>query len=214
MTEPFVAGSRRAPTNPSRRPKLVNFVKMQALSGVQQPLVKALIVINHEGKRICSRFCDRKEWADNDAQRAFEMSLLRKIQTLGDISESIDVMEFSNYIVAYKQADDLFMFVVGGTDENELIMAEVLTTLDDALNTLMRGQVYEEAVLENLMSMLLVVDELVDAEGVIMESESGELAARVGQQGNSFMDQVPIGEQTLSQALQNAKDQFTRSILS
>lgn len=187
---------------------------MQALSGVQQPLVKALIVINHEGKRICSRFCDRKEWADNDAQRAFEMSLLRKIQTLGDISESIDVMEFSNYIVAYKQADDLFMFVVGGTDENELIMAEVLTTLDDALNTLMRGQVYEEAVLENLMSMLLVVDELVDAEGVIMESESGELAARVGQQGNSFMDQVPIGEQTLSQALQNAKDQFTRSILS
>lgn len=214
MTEPLVAGSRQVPTNPSRRPKLVNFVKMQALSGVQQPLVKALIVINHEGKRICSRFCDRKEWADNDAQRAFEMSLLRKIQTLGDISESIDVMEFSNYIVAYKQADDLFMFVVGGTDENELIMAEVLTTLDDALNTLMRGQVYEEAVLENLMSMLLVVDELVDAEGVIMESESGELAARVGQQGNSFMDQVPIGEQTLSQALQNAKDQFTRSILS
>ncbi len=187
---------------------------MQALSGVQQPLVKAVIVINHEGKRISSRFCDRKEWPDLESQRSFEMNLLRKIQTLGDISDSIDVMEFGNYIVAYKQADDLFMFVVGGSNENELIMAEVLQTLDESLHTLMRGQVYEEAVLENLMSMLLVVDELVDAEGVIIESESAELAARVGQQGTSFMDQVPLGEQTLSQALQTARDQLTRSILS
>lgn len=186
---------------------------MQALAGVQQPLVKAVIVINHEGKRICSRFCDRKQWADLEAQRSFEMSLLRKVQQMGEVSEQI-VMEFGDYIVAYKQADDLFMFVVGGTDENELIMAEVLQTLDEALHTLMRGQVYEEMVQENLMSMLLVVDELVDAEGVIMETDASELAARVGSQGSSFMDQVPIGEQTLSQALQTARDQITRSILS
>lgn len=187
---------------------------MQALAGVQQPLVKAVIVINSDGKRICSRFCDRNEWPDLETQRSFEMSLVRKVQTLGDLTDSVDVMEFNNYIVAYKQADDLFMFVVGGSNENELIMAEVLHALDESLHTLMRGQVYEEAVLENLMSMLLVIDELVDQEGVIMESEPFELAARVGQQGASFMDQVPLGEQTLSQALQTARDQITRSILS
>ncbi|KAI0565090.1 coatomer protein complex subunit zeta [Gracilaria domingensis] len=187
---------------------------MQGLSGVEQPLVKAVIIINHEGKRICSRFCDRVHWDDQESQRDFEMSLLKKIQTMGDLSDGVDVMEFKNFVIAYKQSDDLLMFVVGGALENELIMAEVLQSLDETLNITMREQVYEEAVLENLETVLLVVDELVDQEGVIMESEPAELAARVGQQGGSFISQVPLGEQTLGQALQTARDQITRSILS
>lgn len=187
---------------------------MQGLSGVEQPLVKSVVVINHEGKRICSRFCDRTLWGDQETQRSFEMSLLRKVQAMGDVSESVDVMEFKDYVVAYKQSDDLLMFVVGGADENELIMAEVLQSLDETLNIVMRGQVFEEAVLENLESLLLIVDELVDQEGIVMELDSGELAARVGQQSSGFMDQVPLGEQTLGQALQTARDQITRSILS
>lgn len=187
---------------------------MQGLSGVEQPLVKAVVVINQEGKRICSRFCDRKDWGDQESQRSFEMSLLRKVQGMGDVSENVDVMEFKDYVVAYKLADDLFMFVVGGAHENELIMGEVLQALDETLSIVLRGQLFEEAVLENLETMLLVVDELVDQEGVIMESEPAELAARVGQKGGSFIDQVPLGEQTLGQALQSARDQITRSILS
>lgn len=176
--------------------------------------MKAVVVINHEGKRICSRFCDRTLWGDEESRRAFEMSLLRKVQAMGDVSESVDVMEFKDFVIAYKHSDDLFMFVVGGVDENELIMVEVLQALDDTLATIMRNQVYEEAVLENLESLLLVIDELVDQEGIIMETEPEELVTRVGQQGGSFMDQVPLGEQTLGQALQTARDQITRSILS
>lgn len=187
---------------------------MKGLSGVQQPLVKAVVVINHEGKRICSRFCDRTIWYDEESRRGFEMSLLRKVQSMGDVSESVDVMEFKDFVIAYKHSDDLFMFVVGGANENELIMVEVLQALDNTLHTIMRGQVFEEAVLENLESLLLVVDELVDQEGIIMETDAEELVNRVGQQGGSFMDQVPLGEQTLGQALQTARDQITRSILS
>lgn len=188
--------------------------EMQGLSGVEQPLVKAVVVVNHEGKRICSRFCDRKIWEDDEAQRGFEMSLLRKVQAMGEISDGVDVMEFKEFIVAYRQSDDLFLFVVANSDENELIMAEVLQALDDALNIVLRNQVFEEVVLENLESLLLVIDELVDQEGIIMETDPAELAARVGQQGGSFMDQVPLGEQTLGQALQTAREQITRSILS
>lgn len=187
---------------------------MQGLSGVKQPLVKAVIVINHEGKRICSRFCDRKTWEDDEAQRAFEMDLLRKVQVMGEISDGVDVMEFMDFVVAYRQADDIFLFVVAGGEENELIMAEVLQALDETLNMVLRGQVFEEAVLENLESLLLIIDELVDQEGIIMETDHAELAARVGQQPGSFMDQVPLGEQTLGQALQTAREQITRSILS
>jgi coatomer subunit zeta len=182
--------------------------------GVRQPLVKAIIVVNQEGKRICSRYCDREEWPDLEFQREFEKTLLTKVQNLGDASDSIDVLEFRDYVAAYRQSDDLFLFVVGAKEENELIMAEVLHAFDETLHLMLRGQVYEEAVLENLQGVLLVVDELVDQEGVIMESEPAELAARAGQMSSSFMDQVPLGEQTLSQALQTARDQITRSILS
>lgn len=176
--------------------------------------MKAVVVLNHEGKRICSRFCDREEWPDLDFQREFEKAMLTKVSALGDASDSIDVMEFRNYIVAYRQSDDLFLFAVGAKDENELILAEVLHAFDETLSLMLRGQVYEEMVLENLQSVLLVIDELVDQEGVIMESEPMELAARAGNSNASFMDQVPLGEQTLSQALQTARDQITRSILS
>lgn len=187
---------------------------MQALAGVQQPMVKAVIVLNEDGKRICSRFCDRKQWPDLESQRAFEMSLQRKLQSVVDFRAEAELLEFGDYIVAYKTVEDVLMFVVGGSDENELIIAEVLETLYEALQTLLRDHPYEEIMLENLMGTLLIVDELVDSEGVIMESDPAELVARVGSQGSSFMDQVPIGEQTLSQALQTARDQITRSILS
>lgn len=181
---------------------------------MQQPLVKAIIVVNQEGKRICSRYCKREEWPDLKFQRSFEKAMLAKVQALGDTSDAVEIMEFRNYIAAYRQSDDLFLFVVGAKHENELIIAEVLHSFDETLNLMMRGQVYEEAMLENLQGVLLVIDELVDQEGVIMESEPTELAARAGQMSSSFMDQVPLGEQTLSQALQTARDQITRSILS
>ena len=142
------------------------------------------------------------------------MSLFRKASSMGDPLEEVDVMEFGDLLVAYKLVDDLFMFVIGDIDENELILADVLTTLITCLDVLLRGMVFESVILDNLMSLLLVVDELVDAEGVIMESDPQELASRVGSNGSSFMDNVPIGEQTLSQALQTARDQITRSILS
>lgn len=187
---------------------------MGGLSGVQQPLVKAVIVVNHEGKRICSRFCDHALLNDHSAQREYEVSLLHKVQSMGELSDSVDVMEFKDSVVAYKQVEDLFMFVVGAGDENELVMAEVLQSLDETLNAFMHGQVFEEAVLEELESLLLIIDELVDQEGIIMETDPSELASRIGEPGESIIDQIPLGDQTLGQALQSARDQITRSILS
>lgn len=46
-----------------------------------------------------------------------------------------------------------------------------------------------------------------------METDAAELAVRVGPAGSSFSDSIPLGEQTLTQALQQARDQITRSIL-
>lgn len=53
---------------------------------VSQPLVKAVVVINTKGGRVCSRFCDKAMWPDLEAERGFEGTLLKKVQALGEIS--------------------------------------------------------------------------------------------------------------------------------
>lgn len=53
---------------------------------VSQPLVKAVVIINTKGGRVCSRFCDKAMWPDLEAERAFEGTLLKKVQALGEIS--------------------------------------------------------------------------------------------------------------------------------
>ena len=188
---------------------------MQGLAGVTQPLVKALVILNTDGKRLCSRFCDKSLWPTLESERTFETSLVRKLQGMGDLSDEVDLMEFSDFVVAYKQNDNVLLFVVADREENELVMTEVCTTLDEILHQVLGvGGIYEENVLQNLQWLLLIVDELVDQEGVIMEINAADLVERIGHGQSTFGGDLGIGEQTLSQALQTARDQITRSILS
>jgi len=183
------------------------------VQAIQQPLVRAVVVLNTEGKRVCARFCDRKRFRDLEAERALELSLFRKMQTMGEIPEGEDIFEQGDSMVVYKQIEDIFLFVLGSLRENEIVLYEVLNTFSGALDVLLGTQVHEEGMLQNLRRVLLCVDELVDQEGIILESDPTELAARVGNSGY-FTDSIPVGEQTLTQALQTARDQITRSILS
>eukprot|EP00180_Rhodochaete_pulchella_P004729 Plantae.Rhodophyta-Rhodochaete_pulchella.ctg9431.p2 GENE.Plantae.Rhodophyta-Rhodochaete_pulchella.ctg9431~~Plantae.Rhodophyta-Rhodochaete_pulchella.ctg9431.p2 ORF type:complete len:212 (+),score=49.82 Plantae.Rhodophyta-Rhodochaete_pulchella.ctg9431:70-636(+) len=186
----------------------------KGLEGVDQPLVKALLILNAEGKRVCSRFCDRKIFPGLTEEKAFEEALAKKVTVASDGFEAMeDVFEFGDFIVVFKQIDDLLFFVAGIASENEVVLADVLNTLDESLMMLLHNQVYEENVLKNLKSVLLIVDELVDQEGIIMETSASELVQRIGQSAH-FADGIPLGEQTLTQALQTARDQITRSILS
>lgn len=61
-------------------------VSMSVQNMVSQPLVKAVVIINTKGGRVCSRFCDKAMWPDLEAERSFEGTLLKKVQALGEIS--------------------------------------------------------------------------------------------------------------------------------
>jgi len=184
-------------------------------------------MLNGEGNRICARYCNvsvsaaagqkSKLSTDLALQRTLELGLFRKMQVMTEVPAEAsveDIFEFDgSYLVVFKPVDDVFVFVVSEINENEIIISDTLGTFCGALDLLLRGQVYEENILNNLKAVLLCLDELVDQEGIILESDSQELASRVGQQ-SYFTDAIPMGEQTLTQALQTARDQITRSILS
>lgn len=66
-------------------------------------------------------------------QKAFEKGLTEK--TLKQMS---DIILYDNRIVVFKTEGDVMLYVVGGANENEILLYNVVVTLKDALGLLLR----------------------------------------------------------------------------
>uniref|UniRef100_A0A8D0F1P2 Coatomer subunit zeta n=1 Tax=Strix occidentalis caurina TaxID=311401 RepID=A0A8D0F1P2_STROC len=80
--------------------------------------------------------------------------------------------------VVYRSSVDLFFYVVGGCQENELMLSAVLACLLDTLGHLLRREVEKRWLLDNMEGTFLVVDEIVDG-GVILESDPQQVIQRL-----------------------------------
>lgn len=85
----------------------------------------------------------------------------------------------------------------------------VLNGLFTALNTLLRGQMEGRNMLDNLETVMLAVDELVDG-GIILEIDPQLIVNRVLMRGDDTAQ--PITDMSVSQAIATAKDQFFKSM--
>lgn len=172
------------------------------------PLIKNILLLDSEGKRVAVKyFCD--EWPNLAAKLAFEKSVFSKTQRTNARAEA-EIGMFDGYIVVYKFASDLHFYVTGGDDENELILATVLQGFFDAVSLLLRNNVDKKTVLENLDLIFLCLDEIVDG-GIILETEANVIAGKVAMRGADA--DVPLSEQTISQALATAREHLARSLL-
>lgn len=66
-------------------------------------------------------------------QKAFEKGLLEKTA-----KQSSDVILYDNRIVVFKVESDVMLYVVGGADENEVMLYNVILALRDSLNILLK----------------------------------------------------------------------------
>lgn len=64
--------------------------------------------------------------------------------------------------IVYKNNVDLFFYVMGSTQENELILLSVLNCLYDSVSLILKKNVEKRAVLENLDIIMLACDEICD----------------------------------------------------
>jgi hypothetical protein len=175
---------------------------------VSTPLIKNVLLLDAEGKRVAVKYYS-DDWPTLSAKLAFEKSVFTKTQRTTARSEA-EIGMFEGYIVVYKFISDLHFYVTGGEDENELIVATVLQGFFDAVGLLLRNNVEKKTVLENLDLVLLCLDEIIDG-GIILESDANTIASRVAMRGAD--SDVPLSEQTISQALATAKEHFARSLL-
>lgn len=66
-------------------------------------------------------------------QKAFEKGLLEKT-----VKQTSDVILYDNRVVVFKVESDVMLYVVGGADENEIMMYNVVLALRDSLNILLK----------------------------------------------------------------------------
>jgi len=172
------------------------------------PLIKNILILDSEGKRIAVKYYGN-EWTTVTQQNAFEKSIFTKTQRTNAKGEA-EIIMFDNVISVFKFVSDVHFYVTGSQDENELILVTVLQSLVDTVGVLLRNAVEKRTVLENLDLVLLTLDEIID-NGVILETEANIIANRVTMRGAD--NDVPLSEQTFTQAFTSAREQLARTLL-
>ena len=66
-------------------------------------------------------------------QKAFEKGLLEKTA-----KQTSDVILYDNRVVVFKMESDVMLYVVGGAEENEIMLYNVVLALRDSLNILLK----------------------------------------------------------------------------
>jgi len=124
----------------------------------------------------------------------------------------MDILLFEKYTSCFKFQTDLYIYVVGSIDENELILSNVLETLVDALDTLFGGQLEKKRTfLENFELIILCVDEILE-DGYIMELDSSNVSSRVSLSGDT--NALEKRKDILSQFIGSASEQIKNSLFS
>eukprot|EP00695_Tsukubamonas_globosa_P002169 TRINITY_DN3268_c0_g1_i1.p1 TRINITY_DN3268_c0_g1~~TRINITY_DN3268_c0_g1_i1.p1 ORF type:complete len:178 (+),score=22.26 TRINITY_DN3268_c0_g1_i1:77-610(+) len=170
--------------------------------------IKAIIILDSDGKRIYSKYYS-EDLSAPATRLAFEKNLFTKTHKTTAKTDA-EIILLDNMTVIYRFDSDVMFYVVGGADENEAVLASVLSTLYETINTLARNQIDKRTLIENFDVLVLTVDEIVD-EGVILELDSQAIVSRVSLQ-SSEMDTVAV-EKKLSQTAASLKDSFVRSFL-
>ncbi|CAA2996488.1 coatomer subunit zeta-1-like [Olea europaea var. sylvestris] len=172
------------------------------------PSIKNILLLDSEGRRIAVKYYS-DDWPTNNAKEAFEKAVFNKTQKTNARTE-VEIAMFENNVMVYKFVQDLYFYVTGGEDENEIILAAVLQGFFDAVGILLRGNVDKREALENLDLILLCIDEIVDG-GIILETDANSIATKVA--SNIVDAGAPLSEQTISQALATAREHLARSLL-
>uniref|UniRef100_A0A2C9LZ79 Coatomer subunit zeta n=1 Tax=Biomphalaria glabrata TaxID=6526 RepID=A0A2C9LZ79_BIOGL len=164
--------------------------------------IKAITILDNDGNTLLAKYYD-ETFPTAKEQKAFEKNLFNKTHRA-----NAEIFMFEGLTCVYKSNVDLFFYVVGSSMENELILASVLHAFYDSISQILRKNVEKRALLDNLDAVFLAADELCD-QGIILEADSNAIVQKVAIRN----EDIPLGEQTMAQVLQSAKDQIKWSLL-
>ncbi|PNI19354.1 COPZ2 isoform 3, partial [Pan troglodytes] len=90
--------------------------------------IKAVFILDNDGRRLLAKYYD-DTFPSMKEQMVFEKNVFNKTSR----TES-EIAFFGGMTIVYKNSIDLFLYVVGSSYENELMLMSVLTCLFESLN--------------------------------------------------------------------------------
>ncbi|TDL16910.1 coatomer protein [Rickenella mellea] len=171
--------------------------------------VSAFLILDSDGNRVLAKYYRPKNHPLGESknipsvkeQRTFEKGLWEKTKKAGG-----DIILYESQLAVYKHSTDLIFYILGNSDENELMLHAALSAFHDALQILLRNQVEKRAVLESFDLVMLCLDETID-DGVIVETDYATIASRVTRPRQDASD-IVINEQTIMNAYQTVKEKM------
>uniref|UniRef100_A0A3Q2XAQ4 Coatomer subunit zeta n=1 Tax=Haplochromis burtoni TaxID=8153 RepID=A0A3Q2XAQ4_HAPBU len=135
--------------------------------------VKAVFILDNDGNRLLSKYYDPELYPSMKEQKTFERNVFNKTHKADN-----EIAFLEGMTIVYKSSIDLFFYVVGSAQENELMLMSVLNCLFDSTSHILRKNVERRCLLENMEGVFLVVDEIIDG-GVILESDPQQVLQKV-----------------------------------
>jgi len=135
-------------------------------------------------------------------QKAFEKGLLEKTS-----KQNSDIILYDNRVVVFKMESDVMLYVVGGADENEILLYNVVLALRDSLSILLKNSTDKRTIIENYDLVSLAIDEIID-DGIILETDPVIVASRVSRppvQDITAVKGIDLSEQGLLNAWEFGK---------
>ncbi|XP_078035640.1 COPI coat complex subunit zeta [Augochlora pura] len=165
--------------------------------------VKGMAILDNDGNRILAKYYDKKIFPTTKEQKAFEKNLFNKTHRA-----NAEIIMLDGLTCVYRSNVDLYFYVMGSSQENELILMSVLNCLYESVSQILRKNVEKRAVFDSLDIVMLAMDEICDG-GIILDADASSVVPRVALR----IDDIPLGEQTVVQVLQSAKEQLKWSLL-
>ncbi|KAH8602522.1 coatomer zeta subunit [Bisporella sp. PMI_857] len=176
--------------------------------------VNAIIILSTEdGSRVFAKYYKEPHhapgtkdtpgpYSDLKSQKAFEKGLLEKTA-----KQTADIILYDNRIVLYKSESDVMIYVVGGLEENEIMLYNVILSIRDSLHLLFEQSVDKRTMHENYDLLSLAIDEIVD-DGIILETDPTIIVTRVSKAPTKDITQlrgIDLSEQGMNNLAQLGK---------
>jgi coatomer subunit zeta len=103
--------------------------------------VNAILILQPDGTRVLAKYfhpphssaASSNPYPTLKEQKPFEKGLVEKTA-----KSNSDIILYDNRIVVFKAESDVMLYVVGGVEENEMLLWHTLLALRDSLNILLK----------------------------------------------------------------------------
>ena len=102
----------------------------------------AIAILDNNGNRILAKYYDKCKFPTLKEQTKFEKLLFRKT-----VKAANEIIMLDGLTILYRSSVDIYMYVMGSSYENELILLSALDCLFNSLNSLLRKEFEKKALL-------------------------------------------------------------------